>query len=235
MTDSSGPTCPRTGRQRGRPRGHPARAGALALLALLAPTVASAECAFDKMLKVVVREVTPGVSTTSFAGQPKTLYRVGTRFARTEEALDAETGIHALIVVSEPDSWIIDLAKKTGRHVIAGAPFHFHAPIVWTEGLPESLRGLEFGCELAYMQAHSPDPPEPREVEGNKVLAYEMRADPYRVALFVGRKDKKPRAIVVSKGTDVVYGLRYDSWEVGLTPDLKLFRPPEGIALEEAK
>jgi len=212
------------------------RKGFVVLVAVLAVTRVSAECKFDKMLRVVYRNVTPDVDGTGFAGQPETTYRLGTQYGRTEEAPDLEQGIHALIAVSGPDSWMINLLTKKGQHLVDhGAPYQFHAPVFWSEGMPESLRGLEFGCELAFMNANASDPPEPTVVEGDKVLRYEMVAGEYRVALFVGLKDRKPRAVVVTQGEKVVYGLRYDSWQDGLTPDLKLFRPPEGIKLEEVK
>jgi len=206
------------------------------LVAVLAITEVSAECKFDKMLRVVFRNVTPDVDRTSFAGQPETAYRLGTQYGRTEEAPDPEQGIHGLIIVSEPDSWMINLLTKKGQHLVDhGAPYHFHAPVFWSEGMPESLQGLEFGCEVAFMKANASNPPEPTVVEGAKVLRYEMVAEEYRVALFVGLKDKRPRAVVVTQGEKVVFGLRYDSWQDGLPPDLKLFQPPEGITLEEAK
>ncbi len=209
----------------------------LALVAVFAISDLSAECKFDKMLKVVVRNVTPGVSRDSFAGQPKTIYRLGVRYGRTEEALDTEKSIHGLIIANEPDSWMINLITKTGQHLIdRGAPFHFHQPILWSaEEMPQSLKDFEFGCELAFMKTNGSARPERTEVQGEKVLRYGMDAGGRLVTLYVGIKDEKPRAVIVVKGGEVVYGLRYDSWEDGLAPDLNLFQPPEGIKFEDAK
>src|SRR5207249_2734116 len=90
-----------------------------------------ADCVPEKMVKVVLRDVTPGIDRASFAAKPRTLYRWGSKYGRTEEALDSRLKIHGLIVVNEPDLFMVNLATRTGQHIVdTGGPYHFHAPIV---------------------------------------------------------------------------------------------------------
>ena len=61
---------------------------AFALCLLLAADGSTwADCAPEKMVRIVVRDATPGVDPDSFAAQPKTIYRLGSKYARTEEAV----------------------------------------------------------------------------------------------------------------------------------------------------
>ena len=108
----------------------------LLTIAIVSPC--RADCVPEKMVKVVFREVTPGIDRGSFAAKPKTLYRLGSKYGRTEEALDSALKIHGLIIVDEPDVWMINLVTRTGQHIVdTGEPYHFHAPIVGGPDDPE--------------------------------------------------------------------------------------------------
>src|SRR6266487_825791 len=123
----------------------------MALLVLPASVAWAAECAPEKMVRIVTRDATPGIDPQSFPALPKTLYRLGNGRGRVEEMPDASRGVHGLIVVNEPDAWIVNLHDKSGRHVVDPGPgLIFRAPILDGGGeLPAPLRELEFGCELA--------------------------------------------------------------------------------------
>lgn len=59
---------------------------------LLASTPLYAECgAADDMLRIVTSNESPNLPEGSFARRPKIQYRAGTRYTRTEEALDSAT------------------------------------------------------------------------------------------------------------------------------------------------
>src|SRR5712692_8492024 len=104
----------------------------MALLVLPASVAWAAECAPEKMVRIVTRDATPGIDPQSFAALPKTLYRVGNARGRVEEMPDAARGVHGLIVVNEPDGWIVNLHDKSGRHVVDPGPsLIFRAPIAW--------------------------------------------------------------------------------------------------------
>ena len=62
---------------------------------------AQAQLTTNRMIKIITRDTTPDVPKDSFAAQPKTLYRIGTTYARREEQPDNEMGTHGLIIVAE--------------------------------------------------------------------------------------------------------------------------------------
>src|SRR5262245_48774168 len=129
------------------------------LFSLLCPNLIWAGCAPEKMIRVVFRDATPGLDSNSFSAKPKTLYRLGTRYGRLEEALDSENHIQGLMIANEPDLWMINLVTKSGQHIMdTGEPYYFHAPVFGAPDAPELLKSFEFGCELAYMKEKSVSP-----------------------------------------------------------------------------
>src|SRR2546427_390751 len=70
----------------------------MALLVLPASLAWAAECAPEKMVRIVTRDATPGIDPQSFAALPKTLYRIGNARGRVEEMPDAARGVHDLLV-----------------------------------------------------------------------------------------------------------------------------------------
>ena len=112
---------------------------ALIVFAIVPPLLAGE----PSMTKIVSRIISDSVPEGSFASKPKTLYRAGNKYSRTEEELDVENNLHALLIVNEPDTWMINLADKTARHIVDPGPtFNFRAPIVWIpsrNGQPEAI------------------------------------------------------------------------------------------------
>src|SRR5262245_32093099 len=197
---------------------------------------ALAECAPEQMVRVVVRDATPGVPRDSFAARPKTYYRLGTKYGRVEEVADPEHGIHGLAVVSEPDLWMVNLMTKTGQHIVdTGAPYHFHAPVHTGEGDPEFVKSYELGCEFEYMKTKASGPPKPFELDGRTLEAYMAAEGEYLLVLVVDPNTKHPFASMLRKAGKVVCFLRYVAYETGLKPDLSLFAPPAGITFTEGK
>src|SRR5215813_14036174 len=104
---------------------------AAALVWLPASLASAAECAPEKMVRIVTRDATPGIDPQSFPALPKTLYRLGNGRGRVEEMPDPARSVHGLIVVNEPDGWIVNLHDKTGRHLVdPGSSLIFRAPIL---------------------------------------------------------------------------------------------------------
>src|SRR2546428_6825935 len=73
----------------------------MALLVLPASVAWAAECAPEKMVRIVTRDATPGIDPQSFPALPKTLYRLRKRPGRVEEEPGASRRGHGLIVVNE--------------------------------------------------------------------------------------------------------------------------------------
>src|SRR5438045_7621317 len=76
---------------------------------LLLCNSAFAEPTKPKVIKIVSRFISSEIPPNSFAAKPKTIYIAGDSYSRVEEEPDREHGIHGLIIVSEPDSWMINL------------------------------------------------------------------------------------------------------------------------------
>lgn len=66
----------------------------------------------DMMTKLTVRLQSPDIPEESFAAKPKTMYRTGNGYCRTEELPDPEQGIHGLMIINEPDVWMVNLLTK---------------------------------------------------------------------------------------------------------------------------
>jgi hypothetical protein len=107
------------------------------------------------MTKVSVRLIAPETPSGSFAAQPKTFWRAGTKYARIVESPDAETHIQGLVIISEPDAWMLNLSDKSGRHVVDSGPsFVVHLPIFNKHTGEESgVNELEFGTERDFLRS----------------------------------------------------------------------------------
>jgi len=195
-----------------------------------------ADCVPEKMVKVVLRDVTPGIDRASFAAKPKTLYRWGSKYGRTEEALDSRLKIHGLIVVNEPDLFMVNLATRTGQHIVdTGEPYHFHAPIVGGADDPVAIKEMEFGCEIDFMKAHGAGPVRQGMLDGRAVDQYEIAIDAYRVVLSVTPRDARPVGFSLYEREKLRYDMRYLEYTNDLEPRPRLFQRPEGITFEDAK
>src|SRR2546422_10740061 len=87
----------------------------MALLVLPASVAWAAECAPEKMVRIVTRDATPGIDPQSFPALPKTLYRLGNGRGRGEEMPRASPGVPGLNVGDEPHAWGGHLHGKAGR------------------------------------------------------------------------------------------------------------------------
>jgi hypothetical protein len=203
----------------------------VALLALPVSAAGAAACAPEKMVRIVTRDATPGIDPQSFAALPKTLYRIGNGRGRVEEVPDPARGVHGLIVVNEPDGWIVNLHDRTGRHVVDPGPsLTFRAPILDGGELPAPLRELEFGCELAFVQAYAPKPIEQVDTGGGVLLdKHQIARGTHRVEILVQAKDRMVHAVAHYKAGKVVRVVRYVEYQTGLAPDARLFSRPDGI------
>jgi hypothetical protein len=136
-------------------------AGACILNALLAQEPGA------KMTKLAVRLESPQIPEQGFAAKAKVIYRAGSRYCRTEESPDAEHGIHGLMIINEPDIWMVNLLTKTAQHYLDPGPtFNCRMPMFQGEAvksdadMKNALLELEFGRELGYFKDKGADPKE---------------------------------------------------------------------------
>ena len=199
----------------------------LALLATAAP--AGAKCAPRKVLKIVTSIDDPAISGEHFARRPKTLYRLGEKYGRLEEEKNGETGLHLLIVISEPDVWMVNRADNSGQHSVDPGPtFIFRAPLV-SDISSKYWNNLEMGCEVPFMNAVGA---KPEPVDGHPDQhVYVHSAEGTTVRLIVGKNDIPLRAEIAS--SEGKFAIVYHSFEQLDTEDASLFAKPAGVKFTE--
>jgi hypothetical protein len=197
------------------------------------------------MTKIVYRDISTNILSNSFAAQPTALYRMGEKYNRSEEAPDPVLGIHGLIIMNEPDAWMINLMDKTGTHMVDGGPTYVvHDCIVSPPNKSQaefqafttsSISGFEFGKEMEFLKKHKAKKSGPLSIGGVSCDRYELTIDGYLIDLFAKNGTETPYQLKVSKEQTQISYLRYDTYRTDLQPDLSLFKPPAGIKISEAQ
>jgi hypothetical protein len=207
-----------------------------ALLALLASTISSialADSAKPPVTRIVFRAITPQLSPNSFAAKPKTIYIAGESYARTEEEPDPARGIHGLMVITEPDIWMINLLDRTGRHMVDPGPtFVVHHEIL-KRGAPKEFAQLEFGREVAFFLANKATSLGSRELDQQRCEASEFKSNIYRIVLYTIAGTHIPFQLEVYEDEKLDFTVRYVSYQTNLPFDASLFKPPSGITFTE--
>jgi hypothetical protein len=206
-----------------------------ALLCCASPAYA-ATCAPEKLVHIVATDVTPGISSASFGAQSKSLYRVGNDKVRIEEALDSANGIHAVIVVAEPNIWMANLYDKTGKHIVDPGPtFIARAPVFPVKGLSAKLLGLEFGCEADFFAANAPTPIRSDEIGNTRLDVYRIEDGADALEILEQPGSNTPVLVRHYRDGKLTEVLRYDVYVTGLPNDPGLFIPPTGIRYTEPR
>jgi hypothetical protein len=176
----------------------------------------------------------------SFARKPKTIYRAGSTYCRVEEAADPERNIQGLLIVNEPDMWMVNLATKTAQHIVDPGPtFNCHLPIFsgpvpnTSDVVDYAKLGLEFGYELEYFKKmgavrHDPGP----VLQKQQTVAYFLDMNGTRFALFTYGPNEFPLLVAHTVGNK---GEMFWYSGYGQVPfDPGLFAKPEGVTITEA-
>jgi hypothetical protein len=201
----------------------------ISLFLLLLPLAAQA--ADDKMLYVEYRLAGGNIAEGSFDAQTKKVWRIGREYLRFEDAPNPQTKIHGLIIVAEPDIWIVDLNTNQAQHTVDPGPnFKVHFPLFASEA-SEKLRQLEFGRELEYFYENDAKPLPSQDVDGVKCKLLRLTIDDRDVTLFLKTNDM-PLQIVV-KSADYEYTMRFLRYEPDRRPDKLLFQLPQGVQLKK--
>ncbi len=187
------------------------------------------------MTKISTRALEPRPKTGSFSAQAKTLWRAGTKYARIAEAPDPPNRIHALVVVNEPDAWVINLFDKSGRHIVDPGPtFNTHVPIFEAApGAKTKMAEVEFGRELEFFTQNNARHSPGEAVNGRPTERYEVTIGDNRFVLWTDTHSKKPVRVSCIQGnqTQTFEYLAYEE----LKFDPSLFQPPAGIAIQDSK
>jgi hypothetical protein len=153
---------------------------------------------------------------------------------------DVEHGIHGLLIVNEPDAWLVNLMSNTGHHSVdPGHTFNCHMPvfgstqIASTSGGKDPLSELEFGQEIDYFRARGALTGAGPVLRGEHTNAYAAQIGNAQVFLFTTGTPERPWALARKQG-DQKEIFWYGSYEqIPFEP--KLFARPEGVKIEEPK
>jgi hypothetical protein len=205
------------------------------LVALLLPWTAHAAdkvCAPPGLFKAVTSMEAPDVPEGHFFGVPKTLYRSGDKLGRVEEAKNPQTGLHLLVVVSDPDVWIVDLAGKRGRYVRDPGPTYIFRARIFSEGTVKSafIRAFEIGCELQWLREAGAKSAATTHAKLGKVNRLEFSEGAESLVVFE-RSGRPLRMEFLTEGK-LVLAMNYHSYETGLQAQPALFARPQGIPFE---
>ena len=168
--------------------------------------ISTAEQPPKTMTKVEVILQSPDAPAGSFAAKPKVFYRAGNRYCRIEEAPDPEQGIHNVMIVNEPDYWMVNLFTKTGRHSVDPGPmFNCHLPI-FAYGTPQSLdeetkaiRQLEFGQEFEFFKSKGATAEKGPVLQTKETMVYRAKVGTAAMALFTYGTPERPLAVALQR------------------------------------
>lgn len=193
------------------------------------------------MTKLVVRLQSPNVAQDSFAGKPKVIYRAGTGYCRIEELPDEEHGIHGIMIINEPDTWMVNLLAKEAQHYLDPGPtFNCRLPIfvsgenVKSAGdLKKPSFDLEFGREIAYFEGKGMKSTEGPVLQDKPTRAYWSNAGDAQLFLFTTGTPERPWAVVRQRGNarEMYWYAAYEQ----LPFDSKLFVKPTDVKIEDVK
>lgn len=190
------------------------------------------------MTTMIVRLESTEIPKGHFATEPRVFYRAGTGYCRIEEMPDPAQGIHGLMIINEPDVWMVNLFAKSARHVVDQGPtYNCRLPVFTPEDVRSNpdmkhpLMELEFGREHEYFKSRGAKPQEGPVLTGKPTTAYATNIGDSVVMLITLANSGKPYAIVRQKGgtRDIYWYGAYE--EIPFDP--KLFAKPTGMKIEE--
>ena len=210
------------------------------LIVFLLGGASTAEQPPKTMTKVEVVLQSPEVPADSFAAKPKVIYRAGDKYCRVEEAPDPAHGIHGLLIINEPDYWMVNLFAGTARHGLDPGPtFGCRLPI-FADGAPESpdeeskqIRQLEFGLELEFFRSKGAIAEKGPVLQTKDTMVYKVQVGTATLALFTYGTPERPLGVLRQRGDkhDIFWYSGYGQLEF----DPKLFAKPENVKIEDSK
>jgi hypothetical protein len=192
------------------------------------------------MTKIEVILQSPDAPAGSFAAKPRVFYRAGNRYCRVEEAPDPDQGIHGLMIINEPDWWMVNLFSKTARHGVDPGPTFNCRLVIFGNGTPQSLDDeskqimqLEFGRELEFFKSKGAIPKKGPVLQNKETTGYMVTVGNTPLALFTYGTPERPLAVSQQRNgkNDVYWYSGYGEVDF----DSKLFLKPENIKIEESK
>jgi len=206
----------------------------LVVLGLALVPVARGQESPKTMMMISTRVVEPRPAPSSFAAQARTLWRAGTKYGRVAEPPDLQNHIHGLMIINEPNVWMINLLDKSGKHEVDPGPsLDVHLPIFPDRSVSTQLKDLEFGRELEFFTTKGAKGSEGEMINGRGTSRYELTIENSKIVLWTDVKSKKPLRVSLIEGAQIetIEYLSYD--DLAFNPSL--FQPPAGIVMQSSK
>lgn len=206
----------------------------LLCLALSAGFQAEPARAAEPLIYVEFQPLSDRIKPGTFQASTRKIWRVGRRYLRFQEAPHPEAKVHGLIISDAPNSYMINLYTRTGRHIVDPGPSIDVILPVFPEIRHKRLRELEMGHEFEFFDAEKPSVRRGVTVDGVKSDRYVVRLDGYEVTLHARAGTRTPTSISL-KHKNYQAAVKYLKHKVGGTVDYSLFKVPEGIKLVRVK
>jgi hypothetical protein len=168
------------------------------------------------------------------------MYRAGSRYCRTDELPDAENGIHGLMIINEPDVWMVNLLTGAARHFVDPGPtFNCHLAIFAGEQVKSAadmknpLLELEFGQEIAYFKKKAAKPRRGPVLRDRPSTVYASDVGDSQLFLFTTGTPERPWAVARQSG-NVRVMFWYGTYEQ-VPFDPELFAKPVDVRIEDVK
>ena len=198
------------------------------LLSMLPLMVRAAD---DPMLYVEYRLTGKQIAADSFDAQIKKVWRSGMNYLRFEDAPNPQTKVHGLIIVAEPDIWIVDRNTNQAQHTLDPGPhYSIHFPLFASDPSPR-VKELEFGHEVEYFEQHGADSLPVEEIDGFRCKPRRMHVDGRDVTLYL-KSDDVPFQVTL-KSSQYEYSIRFVRYEANHKLDRSLFQLPPGVQLQK--
>lgn len=223
----------------------PAKLCHVALAALVALNLAApgtlAQQAHKEMVHIKIKLIDPAPAAGTFAAEPKEYWRSGKVFARMAEGPDYKfqptpkskpMSIQQLMIINEPDIWLLDLMSKKGKHIVDPGPTFVVHMNMFDKTLPE-LGKLEYGGELAFFKEHSARAFDGPAVNGKPTTKFELTLSEHQLTLLVDKSNNPVRMTWINPAKKS-YTLEYMVYEMTKF-DPSLFKLPSGFQMQEIK
>jgi hypothetical protein len=149
---------------------------------------------------------------------------------RIEEEMNPATNLHLLVIVNEPDIWMINRVDSVAQHFVDNGPtFNAHVPVLEEPG----LRDLELGREVAYMKENRSQREGPSRCDQASCWRYSLATGGNRIVLLTDVMNDRPKELTISTAQGRTFKLLYEEYEIDLPVLPDLFRLPNGVKVVE--
>lgn len=192
-------------------------------------------CAPQKLVRLVVRNISPGLAAAAPQAQPRVIYRQGAIYLRSEESPDPQRG-QPIVVIAEPDIWMFNPATGTGQHQTDPGPeLVVRAPVLpLSPDLPPAFRTLEYGCEYDFlMRANSQVLRQDIPWGETRATMRQVVEGEHVVSILLNERRQTPLLVAYAKAGRTLVLIRYDDYRTELPDRPALFARPSQMRIDE--